>query len=764
MKRQNAWMVALLAVGLAMTKSAVWADAASTKSVQAALDQLFPGWVTSENEKDLGPGLRQPPNANGACCTSLLTHPLRDGHATLSRELTLPSGLPLLKVKASADRRGGDWDFFAKVNGEVVAKQLVDGRHPVSLEVSLAKWSGQKVRLELVNAANGWNYENAYWHQIEIVDGRRMLKGPQLQGMKLGGHVGEMMDRHFANGVTKKDADQYAAVFDRSRLGKKPGWASEYWGKWLMSATPVWEYTGNAELKAKLDRTLAYILDNQCPDGYLGDSPLNVRYDQYNWDIWSQKYLILGFLEYHRVTGDQRVLKAACRLLDHLMGDVGPGKRDISLIGYHHGFASMGVLQATARLYMATGNQKYLEYSRYVAEQMEKGPRAVQLVSNALAGKLPSAYSYYHGGSVWQNSCKSYEMSTCYLGLLELFRAGEDAKFRQAVLNYADAVSRSEIMLTGTGNSYENWFRGAERQTFAPQCPHEGCTKATWMHLCRELLVSTGDSRWADEFEKSLLNGYLASFSPDGSRFRMYMQTFGRRGHDHFADQCGLPTHCCNEIGSHGFVDLLKSVALTDGDAVYVAQYLPGRFTLQRREGPVEIVEETDYPATGKVKITVNPAKPSRFAVKVRIPGWLGGVGGWRTYEREWKSGDTIELDWPMRLVAHYQNGQLAFTVGPILLSRDSRYQDGDLNEMVQLPGGREHRANLRVDPKPHPGRWLSYVLTLEGEDGITGFDDVKVRFRDIRFCDFASAANTWSPESRCRTWLPTVFYRPAGD
>jgi len=132
---------------------------------------VFPGWRTSDNAEDMKPGLRQPPNANGANCLSVMTHPLRDGNVTLSRELTLPSGSPALKVRASA-QPGGDWEFIARVNGEVVAKRLVDQNNPLAIEVPLAKWAGQKVKVELVNATNGWSYENAYWHRIEIANAR----------------------------------------------------------------------------------------------------------------------------------------------------------------------------------------------------------------------------------------------------------------------------------------------------------------------------------------------------------------------------------------------------------------------------------------------------------------------------------------------------------------------------------------------------------------------------------------------------------------
>ena len=588
------------------------------------------------------------------------------------------------------------------------------------------------------------------------------LRGPAMKDIRLSGHVGEVLDRHIANGMAKKDADAYAAVYDKARLGKKGPWAGEYWGKWMMAAAPALAYSGNPELKAKVERTVAYVLANQTDEGYIGDVPVKERFGRTDWDIWCRKYAALGLLSYFRETGDRRTLDAVCRLCDDLMLSVGPGKRDIALIGRHHGFAAMGVLQVFAQLAALTGEKRYADYAAYVADQMERGPQAVQLVSNALAGKKIGFYTPY-GGKVmaWENSCKSYEMTTCYIGLLELFRAGGAAKYRDAARAAADSIARTEITLTGSGNSQEQWCATAANQTMPFAEPSEGCTRAAWMHLCRELLETTGETRWADEFEKSLFNGFLGALSPDASRFQMFQALAGSRFDSPRRDQCGLPTHCCNEICPYGFIDLLNSVVLTDGRDIYVAQYVPGRVTVEiEGAGRVEIVLTTDYPETGKVKLTVNPERPAHFALNLRVPGWCPSEGkGWRAAARDWKRGDTLEANWPIKVVTHRQNGHVAFTAGPIALARDTRYDDGDIGEVLTLSyrsrHGSRRLAHFSRDKRPHPGRWISYVADF-------AFPDGKDLYRAIRFCDFASAANTWDDRNFCRVWCPEPHYRPA--
>ena len=592
------------------------------------------------------------------------------------------------------------------------------------------------------------------------------LKGPKMKDIKLGGHVGEAFDRHIANGLVKKDADVYAAVFDKRKLGKKGNWAADFWGMWAATAIPAQEYSGNTELKAKIDRTVNYVLANQYDDGYIGHLLEGKRFGPLDWDIWCRKTTSFALLAYYRATGERRALEAVCRLCDNLMGVVGPGKRDMALSGAHHAFSSMGILQVFARLATLTGERKYRDYAAYIADQMERGPQAVRLVSNALAGKDIGYYTSYTRAYAWENSTKSFEMITCYIGLLDWSRAGGPAVYGDAARAAADSIARTEVNLVGAANSDEQWCGGATRQTLPFINPNEGCTKAVWMHLCRELLETTGDARWADEFEKTLYNGFLAALSPDGSRFQMYQALFGRRGDAVRHNQCGMTTHCCNESLPYCFIDLLNSVVMTDGRAAYVAQYIPGRVVVELTDaGRVEIVQETDYPASGKVKLTVNPERPARFALNVRVPGWsAGGKPGWKTHEREWKRGDTLEVEWPITVVTHRQNGHVAFTAGPIALSRDTRYGDGDIDDPIELDcmkGRRRMPIRFQVDNRPHPGRWISYVAEMRHWDGFGDYAG-EPRTRPIRFCDFSSAANTWDKTTRCRVWCPEVYHRPA--
>jgi DUF1680 family protein len=47
--------------------------------------------------------------------------------------------------------------------------------------------------------------------------------------------------------------------------------------------------------------------------------------------------------------------------------------------------------------------------------------------------------------------------------------------------------------------------------------------------------------------------------------------------------------------------------------------------TLQKielKEKEIELIQKTNYPLDGNVRIEVNPEKKEKFNLKIRIPGW----------------------------------------------------------------------------------------------------------------------------------------------
>lgn len=107
-----------------------------------------------------------------------------------------------------------------------------------------------------------------------------------------------------------------------------------------------------------------------------------------------------------------------------------------------------------------------------------------------------------------------------------------------------------------------------------------------------------------------------------------------------------------------------------------------------------------------------------------------------------------LTLDLRAKLVQ--LNNNQAIQRGPVVLARDSRYKDGDVDEAIEfLP--KEGYLTLEPENQTSPFAWMSFTTSA-----ITGTNMEEAgAARKIHFCDFSSAGNTWSESERYRVWLP---------
>jgi len=98
----------------------------------------------------------------------------------------------------------------------------------------------------------------------------------------------------------------------------------------------------------------------------------------------------------------------------------------------------------------------------------------------------------------------------------------------------------------------------------------------------------------------------------------------------------------------------------------------------------VQIEESTDYPFRAEIRLTINPARPTKFPLELRIPGWaqqasvsvksksLEGVHPSAFYriERPWTKGDQVVLRFPMpvRTSRSYHNS-VVMERGPLVFA-----------------------------------------------------------------------------------------------
>ncbi len=582
---------------------------------------------------------------------------------------------------------------------------------------------------------------------------------PQNQ-LKLEGYVGKQTDLIFENRVLSQDYDHLVEPFRHKNETNL--WQMEFWGKWMLGAVAAWEYNHDEELMDHMSKSVKSIIDTQLPNGYIGNYP--PEHQLTSWDIWGRKYVLLGLLRYHDITNNKKALKAARRSADYLLSQVGPGKVNIIETGNYVGMASSSILEPMMMIYNKTNDQKYLDFAKYIVAQWET-PKGPQLISKALAGvhvadRFPHPKKWFGP----ENGQKAYEMMSCYNGLLELYKVTGTADYLKAVEMTMQDIIDKEINIAGSGTSFEGWYHGKEKQTRPTFHTMETCVMTTWMKINYDLLSLTGKSKYANNIELTYYNALIASTRFGGKEISKYSPLEGSRGDQD--KQCGMNINCCSANGPRGYMMLPRFAVMTSTDEVYINLYseLSAKFQLSSKNNIV-LEQKTTYPEGDKIKITINSDQPEEFTVALRIPDWsiqnsllvngekVEGItpGTYAKITREWKKGDLIELRLDLRGRVVKLNGYSAILRGPIVLARDSRFQDGFVDEAAKIQN-ENNIVELQIsDTKPY-GVWLSFMASLKLGTGIASTSNPTSQ---IHFCDFGSAGNSWDENTRYKVWLP---------
>ncbi len=268
-----------------------------------------------------------------------------------------------------------------------------------------------------------------------------------------------------------------------------------------------------------------------------------------------------------------------------------------------------------------------------------------------------------------------------------------------------------------------------------------------WNH---RLFLLTGDSRPIDVLEQTLYNALLAGVSLGGDEY-FYTNPLESDGkllfnHGSANRQGWFDVSCCPTNICRFFPSLPGYLYASAENRIYANLFIAGRARVDTETGPVEIIQETDYPWSGIVRFTLNPGHRSRLQFLVRIPGWsrdsiLGGrlyrferpasrtpvmkmngqivdlrvQEGYARIDREWGDGDVVEifLPMPVRKVlcdphVHDNRGKAALQRGPIVYCVEGRDARSPLDALTL---GEE--TDLEARPRPD---LLGGVMELRGK------------------------------------------------
>lgn len=578
------------------------------------------------------------------------------------------------------------------------------------------------------------------------------------------GFVGERLNASYQNRILAQDVNRLIAPFqDRTETRC---WQSEFWGKWFTSAVLAYRYHPEPKLKDVLDKAVDGLLATQTPDGYIGNYAEASHLE--SWDIWGRKYCMLGLLAYYDITKDKKVLQATGKLADHLIKELADKNVLIVKKGNHRGMAASSVLEPICLLYSRTGDKRYLDFAEEIVRQWET-PDGPQLISKAdvdVSKRFPKAKNWFG----WEQGQKAYEMMSCYEGLLELYRLTGKAAYKEAVEKTWKNIRDTEINIVGSGSAMECWFGGKNLQTLSISNYQETCVTATWIKLNQQLLRLTGEAKYADAIEQTYYNALLGAMKPDGSDWAKYTPLSGQRMDGD--EQCGMGLNCCVASGPRGLFTFPLTTVMSKNDGLQINFFGEGTYASQTPgKQKVEIVQETDYPITGKITIKVMLPKSEEMSLRIRIPEWSKQStldvnnetvkeitpGQYAVIQRKWNSGDVITLNLDMRgrvIKLGKLPENIAIVRGPIVLARDARLPGPVIDAVVSPATDKDGYLSLELAGQNQKGIWMQFKAIFKPES----YKEEGSHPISLVLCDYASAGNTYDEQSRFRVWFPQLL------
>lgn len=582
------------------------------------------------------------------------------------------------------------------------------------------------------------------------------------------------------------------------------GWRGEYWGKMMRGACFVYAYSEDETLYQVLKDSVVDMLSTQ--DEYGRISSYGIEHEFDGWDIWGRKYVLLGmqyFLEICKDTAlSDRIIKSMCRQVDYIMrkiGDPAKGKLLITKATRHwRGLNSSSLLEPVIRLYNLTKEDKYLDFASYIVDC--GGTDVVNIYDLAYEDKL---YPYQYPVT------KAYEMTSCFEGLLEYYRVTGIEKYKTSIVNYANKILESDFTIIGCcGCTHELFDHSTVRQanTNNDMIMQETCVTVTMMKFLYQMTLLTGEAKYVDAFEISLYNAYLGSINtekvieqtilkkhPDWSieplPFDSYSPlTAGTRGNGIGGLKVMSDNHyygCCACIGSAGLGLVPKMVMLASTRGFVINLYLDGIVQMVTSSGNHLIFRmETTYPVSGRIKITIDMEESERFELLIRIPAWsiqtemtvngeaVEAENGYTKIERNWHTGDVVELQLDMRTKAIYPvsyghqvlmnkvvwganymvptydeedptaKNHMALRRGPVILAQENRL-GYSVDEPVDISINKDGYVDVAFPEKKIAPYENILELVVPLMDG-TG----------MHVTDYASAGKLWTEESKMAAWM----------
>lgn len=498
--------------------------------------------------------------------------------------------------------------------------------------------------------------------------------------------------------------------------------------KTIEGASYVLQTYPDEKLKAYIDSVLDVVGAAQEPDGYLytartinpkhphqwsGDKRW-VTEDFLSHELYNLGHMVDAACAHYQATGSTKFLNIAKRYADCVVKEVGSKEGQACIVPGHQ-IAEM----ALARLYVITGEKKYLDEAKFLLDYRGKaGRKDIYSQSDKPVVEQTEA---------WGHAVRAGYM---YAGMADVAALLGDSSYIKAIDTiYENIVGRKYYLTGGVGARHQGEAFGADYELPNLTAYNETCAAISMVYLFERMFLLHGDAKFIDCLERTLYNGVISGMSVDGGKF-FYPNPLSSDGHYRFnADNtmtrqpwfgCACcPSNLCRFIPSMpGYVYGVRD------NNLYVNLFAANTATIQVNGKDVTLEETTNYPWDGDISIKVLKNKAKAFNMLIRIPGWVQNEvvpsdlysfsddifstyevsvngqrvdgeleNGYLVINRNWKKGDVVSIhfDMPVRTVVANprvadDRGRVAVERGPLVYCAEWADNEGINPHHLLLP------------------------------------------------------------------------------
>jgi len=371
-----------------------------------------------------------------------------------------------------------------------------------------------------------------------------------------------------------------------------------------------------------------------------------------NQGIWAPYYtlhkILAGLLAAHDLAGNKQALDVASKIGDWAHGRLSklrPEQFDRMWNLYIAGEYG-GANDAFASLHAIKGKREYLALARFFDNRNVKDP--------TIAGNdiLDGRHANQHIPQ--------------FIGYLRVYEQNNEPAYHTAAKNFWDMVVPHRTYSHG-GVGVGEYFRKRDAiagSLYSEPNNHdhaETCPLYNMLKLSRNLFFHEPDPKYMNYYEHGLYNQILASRrdtnSVEGPEVTYFVPV--RPGERRRYGNIGT---CCGGTGMENHTKYQDSIYFRSADdkTLFVNLYIPS--TLEWREKGITIEQTTRFPFEGASTLTVRGN--GQLAVMLRVPSWVrrgytvsvngtmqqvtATPGKYVTIDRQWRTGDKIEIVMPM--------------------------------------------------------------------------------------------------------------------